>query len=79
MQKELEANSHKGEIGDWKDCDIEYLSNDVLYHAAKMIHAIRHGETEKVIEFAADTANMAMMVRDAYVHQRGLSLTKEGE
>ena len=68
MQHELDTNAHKGAPGDWKFCSPEALWNDTMYHAAKLIYAMKHGETEKVCEFAADIANMAMMTRDAYLH-----------
>ena len=66
MQRELDANAHKGESGTWALCAPEILWNDLMYHAAKMIYAMKHGESERVEEFAADVANMAMMTLDAY-------------
>lgn len=69
MQRELDANAHKGQPGSWRECSPEWLWNDTMYHAAKMIYAMKHGEADKVSEFAADVANMAMMTRDAYLAQ----------
>lgn len=71
MQRELDANARKGEPGSWKYCEPESLWNDTMYHAAKMIYAMKHGQTDQVREFAADVANMAMMTRDAYLHRLG--------
>jgi len=77
MQRELDANSRKGEPGSWKYVDPDILWNDLMYHAAKMIYAMKHGEGERVDEFAADVANMAMMTRDAW-HHRHPKATREG-
>lgn len=73
MLRELEANAHKGGRGGdrgWKAQDYRILVGEVLYHAAKLSYAARQlaqgdGEPEQVLEFAADTANMALMVADS--------------
>lgn len=79
MKIELEANAHKGDQGSWANVSPEVLWNDMMYHAAKLIYAIKHGEAGKVEEFAADVANMAMMVRDAYAARIAAGITQGAE
>lgn len=72
MLAEIRANAHKGGrcgLGGWIASDYRVLVGEVLYHAAKLSYAARQlaqgdGDRAKVLEFAADTANMAMMVAD---------------
>ena len=70
MADELRANAHKGDRAAWLQDDPWVLVSEVLYHAAKLSYALRQyrqgdGPAERVLEFAADTANMAMMVADS--------------
>lgn len=53
MQVELQANAHKGPHGSWKGIPAEVLWNDLMYHAAKLIYAMKHHEHDQVLEFAA--------------------------
>lgn len=66
MTRELAANAHKGPPGSWAVVAPEVLWADMAYHSAKLIYAVRHHEAQKVDGFAHDTANMCMMILDAY-------------
>lgn len=46
-----------------------------MSHAGKLLQALREKDFARVREFAADTANLAMMTRDAYADR----LDGEGE
>jgi uncharacterized protein YcaQ len=70
MARELEANRHKGDRTGWLAQDPRVLVSEVLYHAAKLSYALRQfqqgdGPPERVLEFAADVGNTALMVADA--------------
>lgn len=70
MADELRANQHKGDRAAWTQVDPRVLVSEVLYHAAKLSYALRQhrqgdGPAQSVVEFAADTANMALMVADS--------------
>lgn len=63
MRSELKTNYWKG---DWRtevDGD-EEASFEVLYHAAKLDWALRTNNVEAIREFAADTANCALIASD---------------
>lgn len=62
MQRELDANEHKG---GWGDVDQRVLVNDVAYHVLKLMRALRTGPATRVLEHAADVANCAMIVADS--------------
>jgi hypothetical protein len=69
MENELAANAHKGDRPGWMAATPETLFGEIMYHAAKLIYAYRQhrqgdDSIEKVREFAADVANMAMMFAD---------------
>jgi hypothetical protein len=69
MAQEMAANSHKGNRAGWKEVGTRYMISEVTYHTAKLMYALRQyeqgdGLPDKVLEFAADTANCCMIVVD---------------
>lgn len=69
MVRELAANRHKGDRAGWQQMNGREAVNEVLYHAAKLSYALRQyeqgdGPADKILEFAADIGNCAMMVAD---------------
>lgn len=76
MERELHANAHKGDRPAWLkmsggDCLLE-----IYYHVGKLHKAVHAGDAALINEYAADTANLAMMLTDIcgslglYVHSR---------
>jgi hypothetical protein len=79
MWKELKANRRKGDRAGWLACHPMQLVMEVFHHAAKLHAAVlelkklpsseagytRSHFRDLVREYAADTANMAMMVADS--------------
>lgn len=79
MSHELKDNAHKG---DWLTVDPEFdhieddlpptrlkpheLLGDLLYHAAKLGMAMRSGDKQAVLEYAADVGNCAWFCADSF-------------
>ncbi len=63
MTKELDDNDHKG---GWLNCDPKDLLIDLCYHSSKLGWALKSKDLAKVKEYAADTANLAMMVLESF-------------
>lgn len=61
MAWELRQNAHKG---DWKDISPGDLVEDLLYHVGKLAVAADELDREAMLEYAADCANIALMVVD---------------
>lgn len=66
MQIELDKNSHKGSVLDWKG--IHNKIADLEYHKAKLIMSLRSGEKEATKEYIADCANILLSIG----HEGGL-------
>jgi len=66
MRMELLANVRKGNRQVWKAMPPMQLLMEVYYHAGKLQQAIVCEDKQKIREYAADVANMAMMVADAF-------------
>lgn len=64
MERELHANSDKGDRPGWLTMTPEEAMLEVWYHVSKLQRAALKGAVEEVAEHAADVANMAMMVLD---------------
>ena len=64
MEKELNANSDKGDREGWLLMSPDEAMLEIYYHAAKLQKAVRKGDAEGVKEYAADVANMSMMMVD---------------
>lgn len=61
MERELNANKHKGE---WKDLHPLYLISELYYHVSKLHKAVENEDLEKTKEYSADCGNIAMMILD---------------
>jgi hypothetical protein len=64
MRRELHANSGKGDRPGWLAMDRKTALLEVHHHLAKLQKAVLSDDGPGVQEFAADVANMAMMVLD---------------
>jgi ribA/ribD-fused uncharacterized protein len=64
MDFELHANAGKGDRPGWLGMDRSTVLLEVYYHLAKLQKAVRQDERAAIQEYAADVANMAMMVVD---------------
>lgn len=62
MLIELQNNSHKGSILDWKGM-YEKIA-DFEYHKAKMLIAMRTGQKMAMKEYIADCANILLSIGD---------------
>ena len=65
MERELRANAHKGDHVGWRGASPANLLLEVHYHVGKLHWALHHQSMDEVREFAADTANMCLMLLDA--------------
>lgn len=64
MDRELHANADKGDRPGWLAMDTNTALFEIYYHMAKLTYAVRKGNRAEAIEFAADVANMSMMLLD---------------
>lgn len=64
MEKELHENSGKGDRPGWLAMSSETCLLEIFYHLGKLQKAIRKGEGDSIKEYAADTANLCMMLLD---------------
>lgn len=64
MDNELHANAGKGDRPGWLAMDPNTALFEIYYHMAKLTYAIRKGNAAETREFAADVANMSMMLLD---------------
>jgi ABC-type transporter Mla subunit MlaD len=64
MRKELHANTGKGDRPGWLQMDANTALLEVYHHLAKLQKAVRNNDGPGIVEYAADVANMAMMVLD---------------
>lgn len=64
MRKELIANSRKGDRPGWMRQAARNIVSDIYYHTGKLQMAVEKGDIEQVKEYAADVANLALMVVD---------------
>lgn len=64
MERELHANSGKGDRPGWLSMSAYDCMLEIYYHAAKLQKAIKDGNGDGIAEYSADVANMAMMVAD---------------
>jgi hypothetical protein len=74
MKRELAANSYKGDRPGWLkmtpgDCLLE-----IYYHTGKLHKAVHGSDAASINEYAADVANMSMMIVDIC---GGLALSTE--
>jgi hypothetical protein len=64
MEKELNANSHKGDREGWLKMTEEQALGEIEYHVSKLSKAMTDMNPEDVREYAADVANLCMMLLD---------------
>lgn len=64
MEIELHANSRKGDRPGWLAMSKAVGMLEIYYHAAKLQKAVKDEDLPSVREYAADVANMAMMLLD---------------
>lgn len=64
MRTELHANAHKGDRPGWLSMDRKTAVLEVLYHMGKLHQAVHRDEAAAIREYAADVANMCMMLTD---------------
>lgn len=64
MQKELHANSSKGDRPGWLQMSRQTGMLEIYYHTAKLQKAVRDDDTPSIKEYAADVANLCMMILD---------------
>lgn len=64
MEKELHANSHKGDREGWLQMTEEQALGDIEYHVSKLSKAMTDMNPDGMREYAADVANLCMMLLD---------------
>ncbi|MDP2369364.1 hypothetical protein [Rhodoferax sp.] len=64
MERELHANTGKGDRPGWLSMSADEVLLEIYYHVAKLQKAIRNNDGPRIQEHAADVANMAMMALD---------------
>ena len=64
MARELHANAGKGDRPGWLRMSATEGVLEIYYHTAKLQKAVKDGEGDRISEYAADVANMAMMLLD---------------
>jgi len=64
MERELHANAGKGDRPAWLQMTPAVGMLEIYYHAAKLQKAVKDGNADGVREYAADVANMSMMLVD---------------
>lgn len=69
MRKELHANAHKGDRPAWLKMTPSECLLELYYHAGKLQKAAKDNlYHEQIPEYAADVANICMMLLDIYGH-----------
>lgn len=66
MERELHANAHKGDRPSWLNLTRDSAMFEIYDHSAKLAHAVRVDDHERIKEHAADIANACMMLLDAW-------------
>ncbi len=64
MRAELHSNADKGDRPGWLEMDNKTALLEIFYHLAKLQKAVKNGDAAGIKEYAADVANMAMMLVD---------------
>ena len=82
MARELKANEHKGDWRSWKPRPLDILA-ELNWHLLKLAYALGEaaeiGElnSQKIGEYAADVANLAMKVDEVYGAQNSPHVSRE--
>lgn len=61
MEKQLQANEHKG---GWKNCDVDFLWDELSKNHSVLDYALAHNNTSTVLRRCANIANFVMMIAD---------------
>ncbi|MGY4818015.1 hypothetical protein ACVNP3_18960 [Pseudomonas chlororaphis subsp. piscium] len=64
MRKELHANVGKGDRPGWLAMSSDTCLLEIFYHLGKLQKAVKNSDTGGMTEYAADVANMCMMLLD---------------
>lgn len=64
MRKELHANSGKGDRPGWLAMSSDTALLEIIYHFGKLQASVKRGDEDGIREYAADVANMCMMLVD---------------
>ena len=64
MERELHANDGKGDRPGWLKMSPEVALLEIYYHLSKLQKAVKDGNGPGIQEYAADVANMSMMLLD---------------
>ncbi len=64
MEHELRANAGKGDRPGWLQMDRRTALLEIYYHLAKLQKATKDNDAAGIVEYAADVANMSMMLVD---------------
>lgn len=64
MERELMNNAGKGDRPGWLTMDRKTALLEIYYHLGKLQKATKDGDGVGIVEYAADVANMAMMLVD---------------
>ncbi|WP_116817676.1 hypothetical protein [Pseudomonas syringae] len=64
MEKELHANSGKGDRPGWLSMPADTCLLEIYYHLGKLQKAVKDGNGDGICEYAADVANLSMMLTD---------------
>lgn len=78
MTFELKANEHKGDWSDWRD--VTAMLSELEWHKAKLMHALRDNDKDRVREYIADCANILMFIGNAgYLYEDAKEACKKKE
>ncbi|MEA9762033.1 hypothetical protein [Xanthomonas campestris] len=64
MERELHANAGKGDRPGWLSMDSSTALLEIYHHMGKLQRATKNADEPGIAEYAADVANMAMMLVD---------------
>ena len=64
MERELHANAGKGDRPGWLTMSPQFALLEIYYHLAKLQKAVKDDNGPGIQEYAADVANMSMMLLD---------------
>ena len=64
MERELHANSRKGDRDGWRYMSANVGLLEIYWHTAKLSVAVKNADMAGIREHSADVANMAMMLLD---------------
>jgi len=64
MDRELRANAGKGDRPGWLSMSTDTCLLEIIYHFGKLQASVKRGDIDGITEYAADVANMSMMLVD---------------